>query len=146
MLFSHAYYGTKIWYYCQILLLEGVTVIKGLGMDIIEIERVRDAIKRHDKTFINKVFTVEEQHYCERYQDPIPRYAGRFAAKEAVAKALGTGIRDKLNWLDIQILSDNMGKPSVRFSSRCKLKSGEVMISISHSRHYATATAIWIDT
>jgi holo-[acyl-carrier protein] synthase len=63
--------------------------INGVGTDIIEVRRIKEAIDRHGDRFIDRLFTNREKLYCQRYQDPIPRYAGRFAAKEAVLKALG---------------------------------------------------------
>src|SRR5438477_181350 len=78
-------------------------MIKGLGNDIIEIKRVREAIRRHGIHFLNRLFTQREQDYCYKYKDPDPHFAGRFAAKEAIAKALGTGFGAHLSWVDLEI-------------------------------------------
>lgn len=120
--------------------------ILGLGNDIVEIERVRQAIKAHGRRFLNRLFTPKEQQYCSQYKDPIPNFAGRFAAKEAIAKALGTGIGSKLSWLDMEILGNAQGKPEVAFSSAAKkrFKKPLCLISISHSKLFATAVAIWV--
>lgn len=78
-----------------------------VGVDMIETSRVAEAIERHGKRFCDRIFTVQEQGYCA---GRIPSLAGRFALKEAVAKALGTGVGD-MNWTDIEILGDERGKP-----------------------------------
>lgn len=119
--------------------------IKGLGNDIIEIARMRQSIERHGLHFLNRLFTQQEQDYCYKFQDPVPHFAGRFAAKEALAKALGTGFGAELAWHDIEILSTDSGKPTVSLSSglEARLDHPHLLISISHSADYATAIAIW---
>ena|SRR3989344_2485874 len=119
--------------------------IKGLGTDIIEISRVRQSIERHGLHFLNRLFTQREQDHCYKFQDPVPHFAGRFAAKEALAKALGTGFGAELAWHDIEILSDDLGKPLVSISSALttRLEQPHLLVSISHSADYATAVAIW---
>ncbi len=118
--------------------------VLGIGTDIIEIERIREAISRHPERFLETLFTEKERAYCSRFAEPIPHYAGRFAAKEAVLKALGTGLQKEISWKDIEILSDVYGKPEVHLSSRMRGEYPEAifLISISHGREYATATAI----
>ncbi len=122
-------------------------MILGLGSDILEIERIRGSIERHGLHFLNRLFSQREQDYCYRFQDPSPHFAGRFCAKEAIAKALGTGFGAHLSWLDIEILNDEHGKPLVFFSTPIqeKYKSPTFLITISHCTTYATATAIWIN-
>lgn len=117
----------------------------GLGTDIVEIERVRQSIDRHGLHFLNRLFTHKEQDYCYRYKDPVPHFSGRFAAKEAVAKALGTGFGAELAWHDIQILADEKGKPIVSLSDSAKARfhHPRILVSISHSVTHATAVAIW---
>lgn len=119
-------------------------MVEGLGNDIIEIERVRGSIERHGLHFINRLFSQKEQDYCYRFQDPTPHFAGRFAAKEAIAKALGTGFGANLSWHDIEILNDELGKPIVHFSETAKKNHNgiRILLSISHSTHYATAVAL----
>lgn len=121
-------------------------MVHGIGTDIIEIHRIRESITRHDKHFLDRVFTKDEQTYCQKYQDQAPYYAGRFAAKEAVVKALGTGFRDGISWLDIEIKNDSNGKPEVILSSALALrfKFPKILISISHCKEYATAVAIYL--
>lgn len=120
--------------------------IQGVGTDIVEIERIKDAIARHGERFLNRLFTKKEQNYCQRYKNPIPHFAGRFAAKEAVLKAFGTGLHAEMTWQEIEIINDLQGKPEVQLSARLKasLSVAHIFLSISHCEAYATATAIVI--
>lgn len=121
-------------------------MIHGIGTDIIEIDRIRNSIERHGLHFLNRLFSQKEQDYCYRFQDPSPHFAGRFSAKEAIAKALGTGFGEQLSWHDIEIVNDDLGKPVVYLSEtlKAKYKNPQILLSISHSTSHATATAIWI--
>ncbi|MBA3815583.1 MAG: holo-ACP synthase [Parachlamydiaceae bacterium] len=116
----------------------------GIGTDIIEVKRVEQAIQRFGSRFLDRLFCEEEQIYCNRHKESARHFAGRFAAKEAIVKALGTGFRDGVTWLDITISNDPLGKPIVTFSNALKQKfnSPTILISISHCREYATAFAI----
>lgn len=118
-------------------------MIRGLGNDIVEISRIQVAIERRGQRFLDLMFTPEEKAYCLSHRNPYPHFAGRFAAKEAVVKSLGTGLRD-CSWLDIGIVNDDLGRPTVvlseEFSSFWNQPS--FLISISHCREYAMATAI----
>jgi len=116
-------------------------MILGLGTDIVEISRIKKAIER-TPTFLTKVYTKKEIEYISKKKNPYPSYAGRFAAKEAIVKAFGTGVRE-FGLLDIEILNNELGKPEVYLSEKLKNKySGKLSLSISHSKEYATATAI----
>ena len=119
--------------------------MKGLGNDIIEIDRITSAHKDHGSAFLSRLFTEKEQEYCLSSQNPYPRLAGRFAAKEAVAKALGTGFGADLSWQDIEILPDEKGKPIVELSGKLKLRfpDTQILVTISHCKSYASAVAIW---
>jgi holo-[acyl-carrier protein] synthase len=119
--------------------------ILGIGNDIIEIERIRKSLVDHGKKMLSKLFTEKEQDYCLKHQDNAPHFAGRFSAKEAIVKALGTGFGEHVSWLDIEILNEESGKPVAYFSNKLKEKLGDtsVLISISHCRHYVNAVAIW---
>lgn len=121
-------------------------LILGIGNDIVEIERIRSSIKKYDTRFLSKLFTSKEQAYCLKYKDPSPHFAGRFCAKEAIAKALGTGFGKETHWLDIEILNNAHGKPEVHFLKTLKkrLDKTHVLLSISHCKQYATAFAIWL--
>ncbi len=119
--------------------------LQGLGNDIIEIERIRLSISRHGQHFLNRLFSQREQDYCYKFKDPVPHFAGRFSAKEAVAKALGTGFGSELSWHDIEILTNELGKPIVHLSEVVKKRfnNPQMLVSISHSTSHATAVAIW---
>jgi holo-[acyl-carrier protein] synthase len=121
-------------------------VILGLGNDIVEIERIRGIMQRYPQRFLDRVFTLSEQAYCQERKDPAVHFAGRFAAKEALVKALGTGFSQGIGWKDFEILPDHRGKPSVHLSRQTQERLGNLslMISISHCRHYATAVALWL--
>ncbi len=118
----------------------------GIGNDIIEIDRVRKCIERYGQRFLDRVFTVKEQNYCLSRKDPPIHFAGRFAAKEAIVKALGTGFTDSVTWLDIEIVNGDGGKPRVVLSEKLQraFDNPSLQISISHCRSYATAVAISI--
>lgn len=122
--------------------------ILGIGNDIVEIDRIRKSYDRHGYRFLTKLFTTREQDYCLKHKDPIPHLAGRFAAKEAVVKALGTGFGEHASWLDIEIINDELGKPCIHFSKHLleKLPSPHMLVSISHCESYVTAMAIWTKT
>lgn len=119
--------------------------MKGIGIDIIEIERIDNAIRRNDK-FLQRIFTVEEINYFEKINYRKNTIAGNFAAKEAIMKALGTGLRN-FKWIDIQINRDHLGKPFVVLHNNAKKVATnqgieEILISISHSKEYAVAQAL----
>lgn len=127
------------------LYLWGGKMIKGIGIDIIEIDRIRRAIEKNDK-FIDRVFTVNEKKAFEEKNHSPQTIAGYFAAKEAVSKALGTGISN-MRWKDIEILKDPSGKPYVRLYNNAEnlaysMSIDKILISISHSRENAVALAI----
>lgn len=120
-------------------------MILGLGSDIIEVARIEESIKRHGKRFLDRIFTPSEQAYCLSFYDSGRHFAGRFAAKEAIVKALGTGISGSISWLDIEILNDPNGKPLVYFSAsvEAQFSKPEIQISLSHCKSHAMAVAIW---
>jgi holo-[acyl-carrier protein] synthase len=119
----------------------------GIGTDIIEIERVREAIAKHGDSFIQKIFTLEEQNYCKKHRDPMPQYAARFSAKESIVKALGCGFGDQIGFLDIEIYHDKAGKPMVQFSSTAqkRFKNPHVILSMSHCKEYVSTTALLLE-
>lgn len=119
--------------------------ILGLGNDILEIERVRASHAEHGERFLERILTPKEREYCLKYSDPVPHIAARFSAKEAVAKALGTGIGKELSWHDLEILNDAKGKPLVHLSPALKQKlGGNLLIAISHSTLYVSTIALWV--
>lgn len=119
--------------------------IKGIGNDIIDIPRVRQSIERHGQHFLDRLFTRREQDYCFKFQDPVPHFAGRFSAKEAIAKAFGTGFGADVRWHDIEVLNNDRGQPIVFLSEALQKLFGQprIMVSISHTAEYATAMAVW---
>lgn len=119
-------------------------MIKGVGIDIIEIERVAEAVKKYGENFLGKVFTEKEINYCRRRKAfRYPELAVRFAAKEAYSKAIGTGIagfgrnNNGVKWKEMEIVNNSHGKPL--FSIKGKV-SDKVHLSLSHSRDYAVAS------
>jgi len=120
-------------------------MIVGIGNDIIEIERVEKAILKEG--FKNKVYTQKELENIEKRGNRTETYAGIFSAKEAISKAIGTGVRE-FSLADLEILNDDLGKPYVVVSEKLdkilknKKEDYQIEISISHSRKYATAMAI----
>ena len=126
----------------------GTSHIMGTGIDIIENDRMREMLDKWGDTFKNRVFLAEEQRYCDQKASPHRHYAGRFAVKEAVSKAFGTGINAHIGWLDIEVVKDpSSGAPSVKFSDRVKdlldsWGTKEVFVSLSHARDHAVAHAL----
>ncbi|APU58652.1 holo-ACP synthase [Clostridium botulinum] len=121
-------------------------MIYGIGTDITEIRRIEKAITRN-KNFINKLFTKNEMDLWEKKNFKLEFIAGRFAAKEAISKALGTGIRD-FNFKDIEIINDELGKPQVILKPKAEniirkiSKFYKIHLSISHEKEYAIAYAL----
>lgn len=120
--------------------------MKGLGNDIIAVSRIKGNIDRHGFRFLDKVFTVKEKEYCLRYRTAERHFAGRFAAKEAIVKALGIGFSQGIGWLDIEIINDSYGKPQVFCSQMVRDLFGNphFLLSISHCHEFASAVAIWL--
>ena len=116
-------------------------MILGIGNDIVEIARIEKAIS--NEKFKKRVYTEKEIEIKEKKGSKAASYAGRFSAKEAISKALGTGVRD-FNLTDIEILNDELGKPYVVFKNilKDKMAGMRMEISISHSKEYATAVAV----
>lgn len=116
----------------------------GVGTDILEIQRIREAIARHGDEFINRIFTEKEQAYCRKHRDPMPQFAARFSAKESVVKALGCGFGEKIGWHDIEITHDKAGKPIVSFSKKAEqtFNHPNVILSMSHCKEYVSTVAL----
>lgn len=117
------------------------------GIDIVLCERVERIWRDHDQAFLRRIYTPAEQDYCVNCKTPVLRLAGRFAAKEAVLKALGTGWRGGIEFRDIETLPDPLGKPLVTLYRRTAdlartLGIDHVLVSISHAGEYAVASAI----
>lgn len=122
-------------------------MILGIGIDIIEVARVQRALERHGQRFLDHVYSVEEQAGAPAGLGRFGYYAARWAAKEAVSKALGTGIGEDCGWKDVVICRDERGKPSIRLegaAAGCAAALGISgwHISLSHERHLACAQAL----
>ena len=121
--------------------------IAGIGTDIVECLRIANMIERHGELFLHRVYTDHEIQYCSSRKAATQHYAGRWAAKEAVLKALGTGWSGGITWQDIEVRNDLAGKPIIALGGvardLCEERGiAEMLISISHCRHYATAYAL----
>ena len=121
--------------------------IIGIGTDIVEVLRIAQMIERHGELFLGRVYPPHEIEYCSSRKAATQHYAGRWAAKEAVLKALGTGWARGIAWQDIEVHNEPGGKPLIRLGGGArevceKLRISEVMISISHCRSHATAYAM----
>lgn len=126
----------------------GVLMIIGIGIDLVKIDRMDKAGQSHT-TFLERVFTAREREYCERQKYPAQHFAGRFAAKEALLKAFGTGWSAGVKWTDIEVLHGEGGGPIVNISGRVKdladLKGvKQILLSYSHDKGYAVAQAILV--
>jgi len=123
-------------------------MIVSIGIDIVEVYRIRDTIARTPR-FAERVFTEDERAYCEaKGVAAAPSYAGRFAAKEAFLKALKTGWRGKITWHDVEILSDEQGVPSIEVKGEAMRLLGDlgvsnIHLSISHTAEHAVAQVIF---
>jgi holo-[acyl-carrier protein] synthase len=123
-------------------------MIKGIGIDIIEIKRIQEILAKDlNQRFINRVFNPSEKQYCEPKAKKAQHYAVRFAGKEALLKALGSGLRQGISWHDIEFSNDQAGKPIAECSGQAKLKLVQlnvikIHVSFSHSEEYATAVVI----
>lgn len=125
--------------------------ITGIGTDIVECLRIAQMIERHGELFLTRVYTPFEIEYCSSRKAATQHYAGRWAAKEAVLKAMGTGWAKGISWLDIEVRNDEGGRPSIRLAGAsrdiCEQRGvREMLISISHCRSHATAYALAIGT
>src|SRR6187455_3426088 len=121
--------------------------IIGTGIDIVECLRIAQMIEKHGELFITRVYTDAEIEYCTARKAATQHYAGRWAAKEAILKALGTGWRRGISWRDIEVRNEPGGRPTVAMRGGARdvverLGITEMLISISHCRSHATAYAL----
>jgi holo-[acyl-carrier protein] synthase len=119
-------------------------VVKGIGVDIIEIDRVRRSIERMGDRFLEKVYTPGEITYCDAKAHRFQHYAARFAAKEALSKALSTGWAGEFRWKDVEVLNEPSGQPrfSLHGTMRDRLKNADIILSMSHSDSHVVAMVI----
>lgn len=119
----------------------------GLGIDLVDVARFEEVLNRQGERFLARVFTEEERRYCGSKQSPAAFYAARFAAKEAVSKAFGTGIGAEIGWLDIEVFHDAAGAPLVRLSGKgaelADLRGvTRVLVSLTHTTLGAAASVV----
>ncbi len=119
------------------------------GIDLIECERISRMMGTYPEKFLGRILTDAERTYVESKRDPTPHVAGRFAAKEAVLKVLGTGWRGEISWRDIEVLNDKHGQPHVSLtgeSARVAERLGitQILLSITHTPNYGAASAIGV--
>jgi len=125
-------------------------MILGHGIDVVEIPRLAAMVGRHGERFVERVFTPVERDYCRGRKREMEHLAGRFAAKEAVLKVLGTGWAGKISWRDIEVTNTPAGQPLVTLAGECariaeRMGIRRVLISISHTGDWAAASAIGVD-
>lgn len=121
-------------------------MVEGIGIDIIEIERIQRSIDTYGERFLNKVFTQTEIDYCLNKKNKYQHFAARFAAKEAVYKAISSGKSTGVNWKDIEIYNEFNGMPSVKLYGELEELVGNdrsLKVTISHSQNYVTCFAIF---
>ncbi len=121
-------------------------MVKGIGTDIVSIHRIRASVVKFKEKFQSKIFTFDEWSYCWDKKNPYPSLAARFAAKEAVLKALGTG-KGRISWLDIEVKLDTKGKPNINLSGSAAETARSQYIScfnlsLSHCSEYAVAFVV----
>jgi holo-[acyl-carrier protein] synthase len=124
-------------------------VIISHGIDLVECRRIADLLERHHQRFLERMFTVAERERIGHFRDPVQHVSGRFAAKEAILKVLGTGWRGEIAWTDMEITNDGFGAPHVALSGECAKVARKrgivtVLLSISHTQTHAMASAIGV--
>lgn len=123
-------------------------MIRGVGVDIIEVARIRRAVERFGERFLQRILHPAEVAYCRSFKDPAPHLAARFAAKEAVSKALGTGIGAALSWQDMEVTHHPSGQPHLILHDAGLTLieargGGQIHLSLSHTLDHAAAVAVW---
>jgi holo-[acyl-carrier protein] synthase len=122
-------------------------MILGTGIDIIEVARIASSYEKFGERFVNRILLPDEITYCLSHKKPAPFLAARFAAKEAISKAFGTGIGTSLGWRDMEICRKDSGEPFVILHGKGKILfetrgAKQLLISLSHTQNYAAATAV----
>jgi holo-[acyl-carrier protein] synthase len=124
--------------------------VRGVGVDLVKIPRLRDVIGRWDERFLRRVFTEAEIDYCRARRDPVPHFAARFAAKEAGMKALGTGLGLGVTWRELEVRRERGQAPTLELHGRTRelgLARGgcRMLLALSHDGDYALAHAVLVD-
>ena len=117
------------------------------GIDLVDFPRIEEMVNRHSDRFVNRVFTEAEQAYAESNKNSTEKLAGRFAAKEAILKLMGTGWRGKIAWTDIEIINNSAGQPEVTLRGEVEkiaddLGITHISLSITHTANFAIASAV----
>lgn len=125
-------------------------MIVGTGIDLVEIDRIQQSVERYGERFLKRVYTAAEQAYCLRKKNSAESLAARFAAKEAAAKALGTGINHGVAWLEIEVVREPGGRPTIAFHGRAReiaasLGTRAAALSLTHTRGLAMASVVLED-
>ena len=125
----------------------GEQMIVGMGIDVAEVPRIQAVIESQKERFLRRVYTLDEVAYCEQFKNKYERYAGRFAAKEAAMKALGTGWRRGVRWVDFEVVREKGGRPTIRLDGEAKKIAEElgvkrIALSITHTEAQALAQVI----
>lgn len=124
--------------------------VKGIGIDLVRIPRMREVIERWEERFLRRVFTDAEIAYCRSRRDPVPHFAARFAAKEAALKALGTGLSLGISWRELEVRRERGQAPSLLLWGRSReigLARGgrRMLLALTHEGDYAMAQAMLVD-
>lgn len=114
-------------------------MIKGIGIDIVDIKRIKRMVEQYADRFFERILTEKEIAYCKSFSKPDLHFAGRFAAKEAYSKSIGTGISKNFAWKDIEVLNDEKGKPYIIHTKENEYSRLIFNVSISHTDEYACA-------
>ncbi len=117
------------------------------GIDLVDCPRIEEMVKRHGERFMQRIFTTAEQAYAGANKNEIEKLAGRFAAKEAILKLVGTGWRGKIAWTDIEIINNSSGQPEVTLGGEVEKIAGRlgikhISVSITHTANFAIASAV----
>jgi holo-[acyl-carrier protein] synthase len=123
-------------------------MIVGMGIDIAEVKRIADVIESQKERFLRRVYTLDEVAYCEQFKNRYERYAGRFAVKEAAMKALGTGWSRGVRWVDLEVVRQRGGRPTLSLKGEAKkiaeaLGVKHIAVSITHTSEQAFAQVIF---
>jgi holo-[acyl-carrier protein] synthase len=123
--------------------------VRGIGIDLVPIPRMRQVLARWNERFLTRVFTEDEIAYCRRRKDPVPHFAARFAAKEAGLKALGTGLRLGVNWRELEVRRERGGPPMLILRGRSReiarsRGADRMLLALSHDGDYAIAQAMLV--
>ena len=125
--------------------------VRGIGIDVVQISRMREVIARWEGRFLGRVFTEGEIAYCRARRDPVPHFAARFAAKEAGLKALGTGLRFGIQWRELEVVRERGQAPTLVLSGRSReigasRGGSRMLLALTHDGDYALAQAMLIDS